>query len=403
MVIDEIINILHFNPGCCIVLHISQQFSFVSEYLQEEEFLKVLAEMDNVIVNPNRLRTGFEDIIQCHMSNFRFAADIIDFEYIVFASSNELYIRTGLWDDIRNYEYGPKTDIVLSKDTQWIQGIHVFEDNEFLDTLRDRNISTIYCGQFEGSFMKREMMLRMCDDIESFYDYRKMTVKYAREEIFFHTFLAAFYPKAKVRDENTTYMDWEKDLRVSVADVMNICRTQKGKFSLKRVQRNVNDEVRYFIREYIGCYGKEENLFFKNTGDVLSDSSLVAENRKNELKRDIFFSWIKVQQKGIKIADYLLEQGWTDISIYGYGDIGKLLYKVVSDNKDAKIECIIDKANADSDGKVKISEPFPMLEKSKALIVTALNDKDLLKQLKLKYSIQIIEVYDLLKDILESN
>ena len=144
-------------------------------------------------------------------------------------------------------------------------------------------------------------------------------------------------------------------------------------------------------------------MFFKNTGDVLSDSSLVAENRKNELKRDIFFSWIKVQQKGIKIADYLLEQGWTDISIYGYGDIGKLLYKVVSDNKDAKIECIIDKANADSDGKVKISEPFPMLEKSKALIVTALNDKDLLKQLKLKYSIQIIEVYDLLKDILESN
>ena len=222
VVLDQINNFLHFNPDCCIVLHISRDFCFDSDHISEERFLDVLNNMDSVYVNPNRLRSGLEDIIQCHISNFRYAYENIGFEYIVFASSNELFFRSGLWDDIRQYDCGPGDRAIVKADTDWIQGKHVLRDEGFIGALKKWGISQIYNGQFEGSFMKRDMMLDISNKIESFYDYRSMSVKYAREEVFFHTFIAAFYPEAHIRLDNITYMDWNNDLRVSVSDVMNM-------------------------------------------------------------------------------------------------------------------------------------------------------------------------------------
>ena len=254
VVLDQINNFLHFNPDCCIVLHISSEFRFDSDYISEEDFFRAFGDIDRVYVNPNRLRSGLEDIIQCHISNFRYAYENIEFEYIVFASSNELFFRSGLLDDISQYDCGPGNRILVNDDTNWIQEKHIIGDKEFIEALKKWGISHIFSGQFEGSFMRRDMMLKISDKIESFYDHRSMTVKYAREEVFFHTFIAAFYQEAHVRRDNTTYMDWSNDLRVCVADVINRLHVNDEKYSIKRVPRYINDEVRAFLREYVGCY-----------------------------------------------------------------------------------------------------------------------------------------------------
>lgn len=70
VVLDQINNFLHFNPDCCIVLHISSGFRFDSDHISEDGFFSALGDIDRVYVNPNRLRSGLEDIIQCHISNF---------------------------------------------------------------------------------------------------------------------------------------------------------------------------------------------------------------------------------------------------------------------------------------------------------------------------------------------
>ena len=63
-----------------------------------------------------------------------------------------------------------------------------------------------------------------------------MTVKYAREEIFFYTFLYAFFPDANYKNGYTTYMNFYNNLNVSVSEAMNLVKGVDGFFSLKRVR-----------------------------------------------------------------------------------------------------------------------------------------------------------------------
>jgi len=399
VVLDMVTNILHFNAESCIVLHISQGFVFDSDYLSEADFLRALDDMTSVIVNPCRLRSGYEDIIQCHISNFRYACQEIEFDYIVFAASNELYVAFGLWDDIKKYDCGPKQRHIINDNTEWIQEKHALEDSEFIRALNNKKISQIYSGQFEGSFMKKDMMQNISDIIESFYDYKSMKIKYAREEIFFHTLIAALYPEAQIRMDNTTYMNWANDLRTSVADVINLLRFGGNKYSLKRVPRLINEEVRTFIRDYVGCYGKDLERYFTNNGKVNNDSSIINLNKKMQLKSSMYKTWIIIKQKCFSVCDYLNRNNYTVVSIYGYGEVGKLLYNELMMGRGVEIESIIDKGNADRTGDVKITEPFPILKKTDLIIVTVLSDEDLMKQLVDKYSIPCIGIYDLFNKI----
>ncbi len=394
VVIDQLINIHRFNPGSCIVLHISKDFDFDSAYLSEKSFFELIDGLEDVIVNPNRLRSGFEDIIQCHISNFRYACKKTVFEHIAFASSNELFILPGLWEDIRKYDCGPCDKVLMSPESSDIQRIHLSRDVDFLNDLNRQGISHIYKGQFEGSFMRREMMERISDEIESFYDYQKMNIKYAREEIFFHTFIDAFYPNAKIRKGNTTYMDWANGLNVSVGDVMNLVRTPVGKYSVKRIDRRLNDEVRTFIREYVGNYMDEEKRYFKNAG--LTEESMAIENyRKANMKYSVLLNWFQNVMHGRSLSGYLTAKNYSCISIYGFGDIGKLLYSEISKEALINVEAIIDKANTDGEGSVEIKTPFPELKDSDIIIVTAMGDKGLIRQLENRYSIPVVEITDL--------
>ncbi len=396
VVIDQVINILHFNPECCVVLHISQGFVFDSEYISEQDFFRIIKGMDSVIVNPDRLRSGFEDIIQCHISNFNYAYKILDFDYICFVASNELFIKPGLWEDIKQYDCGPKRDNEVKKETRGIQEKHALEDKEFINALNRSGITKIYSGQFEGSFMRTAMMLHVCKFIESFYDYKSMNIKYTGEEIFCPTFAAAFYPDACFRNDNTTYMNWKNDLRVSVADVMNLLKFETKKYSVKRVPRFYNDEVRAFIREYVGCYKKEMDELCEIDCSINGDSSLMAVAKKNEDKKNIYRKWLSAYLNGAQVSEYLQKRDIQTVSIYGYGEIGRLLYEDLKRSRAVAVESVMDQGNADETGTVRIVEPFTKLKKTEMLIVTVLDDAGLMKRLDNYYSIPCVGFNELI-------
>ena len=399
VVIDMIINIQKFNPNCCIVLHLSRDFSFDSKYIKKEQFIHSIESMNDVLVNPNRLRSGYEDIIQCHISNYRYACEKIDFEYVVFAASNELFFRQGLWNEISKYDCGPKYSVVVDNNTTWIQGIHALQDYDFINELKKKRINQIYGGQFEGSFIKKNMMQRICDEIDSFYDYKSMTVKYAREEIFFYTFLYAFFPDANYKNEYTTYMNFYNNLNVSVSEAMNLVKGVDGFFSLKRVPRQINDEVRRFIREYIGNYSSECNRFFENDG--MDGCTLFSKREESvvELKYDVINRWLLNNHKKKRIFDYLKENKYYNISIYGFGDLGKLLYYEIHEEGSIRIESIIDKANPVLDENIEISNPFPKLHSSEMIIVTVVGEDDLISDLETRYDIPVVGIQEIVNRV----
>ena len=64
-----------------------------------------------------------------------------------------------------------------------------------------------------------------------------------------------------------------------------------------------------------------------------------------------------------------------------------------------RIEYVIDKRNTDETGKVRIVEPYPELSETDIILVTALGDKELMDQLKDRYSIPCITIGELLDKV----
>ena len=59
--------------------------------------------------------------------------------------------------------------------------------------------------------------------------------------------------------------------------------------------------------------------------------------------------WVLVEHEGKNISQLMYDMGYKTIGIYGYGYIGKLLYKVLDKNI-ITVACIIDKVFEETDG-----------------------------------------------------
>ena len=399
-VIDLICNLNHFNPGCGIVIHISRQFNFSSEWMDEDRFLNALGGFDNVIVNPDRLRTGLEDIIQCHVSNCQYAAEHFDFEYIVFAASNELYVRNGLYDHIRHYDYGPAGfEAKISDD--WRQIKLAYQDEEFLNFLKAKGIEKMFGGQIEGSFYKAEILLKCCELISSFYDHNRMKFKYAREEIWFSTFVNHYFPDALIKENSTTYMDWSKNLVVSLSDVLNQTETSSAYYSVKRVPRIIDDPIRSLIRRFIGCYQSEVEERLSKRIDSLSRDEIDKNLEKGKIKCDLALGLVDLKQKGISIARYLSQKGYGKAAIYGYGDFGKRLTLELG-NSEIDVTCILDKEATENPWGIKMISPWPDELHADVVIVTVLNSYEtIIDETIARYHISCITVHDLIYGCLQ--
>lgn len=69
----------------------------------------------------------------------------------------------------------------------------------------------------------------------------------------------------------------------------------------------------------------------------MDDSTQSFLKREKELKKfqcfyDFMVSWMHLVQEGMGIAQYLSRYGFSNVSIYGYAEIGKLLYRELYDS-----------------------------------------------------------------------
>ena len=254
VVVDQSINFLHYNPNCAIIFHVSPSSDFVeNSYLSYNDFANIIKDIGNIYINPNQVRTGFSDIIQAHISNYEYVKDILDFSHFCLCASNELFIRDGLYNSIKNYDCGFETKHLMN--TNWICKNETLSDIELQNYLKSLSCKDILYSHVEGSFYNKELFGDICKMILSFYDYKKMKVAYPREEIYFATIANIICKKSKTINkikENYlfTYIPWHHAYGKIDARIYEINNCLKGTkyYSVKRVGRSLNDVVRSYIR-----------------------------------------------------------------------------------------------------------------------------------------------------------
>ncbi len=91
---------------------------------------------------------------------------------------------------------------------------------------------------------------------------------------------------------------------------------------------------------------------------------------KNEAILKAYSRWVTLKQEGKSIAEYLKENGYRKVAIYGMHYLGENLYNELK-NTDIEIKYAIDRNAANITSSIPVYTPDEALEEVDAVIVTA--------------------------------
>jgi len=289
VVVNQVENFRHFNPGCQIVLHISAWMP--------EPVLKTmkmaLSDHPYVYLNDTRIWSGYADGTQMkmHIINYLYAQKLtLEFDYFCPHASNDMFVRDGLEEYMKRFDAGGSFHERDPKNKTWIHGYRSLFDTSLKRIMKKYDLFKIYGGQLEGSFYRKKIM----DEVVvramtyGFYEipgvyahgYSPMGSRLAGKKkiraIFNRICRGVFYAKEEVyfttlsQDLVTTrapfnycYVNWLDNLKITKEDVDHV---RSGNFdalsytrhipvplndlqffAVKRVDRNINDPMRLYI------------------------------------------------------------------------------------------------------------------------------------------------------------
>lgn len=295
VVVDQICNIKYFNKNCGIVFHISESFNYADSKISREQFESIVKSMGDVWINPVSLRSGRSDIIQTYMSNFEYVKNLVDFEYFAFCASNESFIKSGVYEYMKNFAWGAK-NIIISKLEDWKFGNALFKDKDVMEFLKSQDGQVVFSNA-EGQFFRKELFGQISQKIKSFYDYTKIVSFYPREEIYFSS-VAACLTKNEEASVGQIYTYSAYHFRflwdVTRFEINKLLKNDNQLFSVKRVDRKFNDNIRVFLRQKFG-YGQSLEYIVGNTIKLETMNMLeidVISLKKNF--KQLFKNWKKI-------------------------------------------------------------------------------------------------------------
>ncbi|CAM7137164.1 hypothetical protein ESCOMM167M_22605 [Escherichia coli] len=270
-VLDMCRNISYFVPNSKIILHCARGFD-----------LLIPDELKNaVIINPERFISGFMDgtLTLIHLSNLFFALDEdIGFDYFCPFGSNQLFVKHGFESYISNYDSSLTADL-SNLDSQ----IKIFRRDRYTQKIISSNSyhksapeGCFYRGDLVREALQREDVRQWFIDSKQYYStkyslaIRKIIrqviriFRLAKLEIFMPSCLARFgYATEEVvlpslfsgqkKGEKTCFIPWDRaSLSITKADIDKIVKEETSLYSVKRVERNIDDIIRQYIRVEVG-------------------------------------------------------------------------------------------------------------------------------------------------------
>ncbi|MGL5901211.1 MAG: hypothetical protein ACRCZO_00865 [Cetobacterium sp.] len=158
VILDQINNINYFLKGAMIILHLSKSFEI------KDEEIKILESFGNVYINSERVSTKWGHILHAHISNWNFVKKF-EYEYFIFHSSNDMFIKSGLEEEIVKYDYY----FPLGKfNENWIGYNKVFKDESFMNLLKKLDIKNeeIYQCLTEGNYFRKDIINKVFEILE---------------------------------------------------------------------------------------------------------------------------------------------------------------------------------------------------------------------------------------------
>ncbi len=141
----------------------------------------------------------------------------------------------------------------------WLPGKQAIMDDALNKMLEELGGKRIVASHIEGSFYLKDLFKKIVDIIEKYYDYKKMTIAYPREEIYFSTLLWCMLSKNKtikvLNNGLFTLVHWGfgyNRMNIRISDVNKICSFESPYYSVKRVDRIIDNYLRAYIRQKCG-------------------------------------------------------------------------------------------------------------------------------------------------------
>jgi len=282
---DQINNISRFNQAFSIriVLHLSKRF------LLSQDDLDYLLALPNVMINPERLFTGFMDgsLYEAHLSNIKYVySQKITFGHIIFIASNLAFVKPMV--QLSSDFVGSSHDAITHKG--WFQGWMA---------IRDKNINQhhLYGCQIEGLFISKSLLDKMLPLLQNI-SYKSLFTKeevvkritfwgkiirqfrkkqfgywakkdyplkpiryftfgifpfariaYATEEVYFATIARLFENEFVFKGKELSFQDWKNSNIVTIESITWLRESgQTDYVCTKRVDRIFDDPIRTYIR-----------------------------------------------------------------------------------------------------------------------------------------------------------
>lgn len=268
-VIDLLDNINKFIPNSLIIIHKSLGFE-----------LSNIKHYNNVIINPISINTGYFDqsLTVIHALNINLLIEMnIHASFFSIIGSNELFVRKGLIDYIKNnnlYIYdSPQNDfciLMANKDLglkKVLNGNKIVKSppeglyynfNELKKNFIDANVMSYinnilpyYMHPYKSYYRKLisnliRILKKIAPKTIPKLPFFMTRFGYASEEILFPTIMKI---PVSQKDNSYCFVNWNNGLSLNIFDIENVHHGKiKGKFSVKRVDRNINNSIRVFIR-----------------------------------------------------------------------------------------------------------------------------------------------------------
>lgn len=263
-IVDQVKNYLYFNKEAIIIIHINKDCDDLFLQVKSNYFLSESVG-DRVFINENRVSTSKSDYnLHCaHILNLKLINRMgIDFDYFILEASNSLMILNGVSDYISEFDIGLGFGKVNQYWADKIRG-HASLVNFISDFAPHINLeNSLLKGCHEGAFFSSSIVgsvFGLVDAIDSYCRINNDPPNYPTEEVWFQvafSILKKSFPGIKVSG-TTTYLPWERNLKWTedqVIDVINNKSLPKGKFSIKRIERDTNNTLRKIISEKYNFY-----------------------------------------------------------------------------------------------------------------------------------------------------
>jgi hypothetical protein len=186
VVLGQLRNFSFFFPEATAVLHISANASF-----DARQFMDALDDsgLGNALVNPERLATGWGNILLAHVSNICFIRSRGNATQICLHASDDMLVRKGVanWLNLHQNFFNYRR---INPGTNWRYGRAALEDECLARICKQFGNARLIGSQLEGSCYSAPLLYDIADIISGT-ELQPPRVAYPREEVWLSTLACA--------------------------------------------------------------------------------------------------------------------------------------------------------------------------------------------------------------------